>query len=89
MTVGSVSSLAAGAKAGTLRGAVVNRTGHAVDAKVSVRIQRYGAPAKFVGRTAVRVPADALGAVHGRGQAPERAEPRQLLPGRVHAGRLG
>ena len=49
VTVGSVSSLKAGAKAGTLRGEVVNRTGHAVDAKVTVRIQRSGAAAKFVG----------------------------------------
>ena len=40
-------------------GEVVNRTGHAVDAKVTVRIQRTGAAAKFVGKTAVRVPANA------------------------------
>ena len=59
VTVGSVSSLKAGAKAGTVGGEVVNRTGHAVDAKVTVRIQRTGAAAKFVGKTAVRVPANA------------------------------
>jgi hypothetical protein len=58
VTVGSLSSLAAGAKAGTLHGAVVNRTGHAVDARVTVRIQS-GAAAKFVGHTAVRVAANA------------------------------
>src|SRR4051812_19297929 len=57
-TVGSVSSLAAGAKAGTVRGEVVNRSDHAVDAKVTVRIQRTGAAAKFVGKTAVLVPAN-------------------------------
>jgi hypothetical protein len=62
VTVGSVSSLKAGAKAGTVRGEVVNRTGHAVGADVSVRIQRYGAAAKFVGRTTVRVPAGASAA---------------------------
>ena len=59
VTVGSVSSLAAGAKAGTLRGEVINRTGRAVDAKVTVRIQRTGAAAKFVGNAAVRVAANA------------------------------
>src|SRR6478736_5804929 len=62
VTVGSVSSLKAGAKAGTLRGEVINRTGKAVDAKVTVRIQRTGAAAKFVGNTAVRVPANASAA---------------------------
>ena len=59
VTVGSIGSLKAGAKAGTVGGEVVNRTGHAVDAKVTVRIQRTGAAAKFVGKTAVRVPANA------------------------------
>ncbi|WP_081686092.1 M1 family aminopeptidase [Candidatus Solirubrobacter pratensis] len=59
VTVGSLSSLEAGAKAGTLRGEVVNRTGHAVHAGVTVRIQRYGGSAKLVGNTAVRVPANA------------------------------
>ena len=59
VTVGSLSSLKAGATAGTLGGQVVNRTDHAVDAKVTVRIQRTGAAAKFVGNTAVRVAANA------------------------------
>src|SRR5262245_38067747 len=62
VTVSSLSSLAAGAKAGTLRGQVANRTGRAVDARVTVRIQRTGAPAKFVGVTAVKVPANASAA---------------------------
>ncbi len=59
VTVGSLSSLKAGARAGTLRGEVVNRGGHAVRAEVTVRIQRYGATAKFVGRAAVAVAANA------------------------------
>jgi hypothetical protein len=59
VTVGSLSSLKAGATSGTLGGQVVNRTDQAVNAKVSVRIQRTGAPAKFVGNTAVRVGANA------------------------------
>src|SRR6478609_4993774 len=58
VTVGSVSSLAAGARAGTVGGSVLNRTGHAVTAKVSVRVQRTGAAAKILGHTAVRVPAN-------------------------------
>ena len=58
VTVGSLSSLKPGARAGTLRGEVVNRSAHAVKARVSVRIQRTGAPARFVGHTAVRVPAN-------------------------------
>src|SRR4051794_6095689 len=57
VTVGSVSSLAAGARAGTVEGNVLNRTARTVTAKVSVRVQRTGAAAKFVGHTAVRVPA--------------------------------
>ena len=59
VTVGSLSSLKAGATSGTLGGQVVNRTDQAVNAKVTVRIQRTGAPAKFVGNTTVRVGANA------------------------------
>jgi hypothetical protein len=59
VTVGSVSSLKAGATAGTLQGQVVNRSAHGVHAKVTVRIQRTGVPAKFVGHTTVAVPAGA------------------------------
>jgi hypothetical protein len=62
VTVSSVSSLAAGAKSGTLRGEVANRTARAVDAPVTVRIQRTGARAKFVGATTVKVPANASAA---------------------------
>src|SRR3954454_7281781 len=58
VTGGSLSSLHAGARAGTPRGEVANAGAHAANARVSVRIQRTGAPAKFVGRTALRVPAD-------------------------------
>src|SRR5690349_12632261 len=62
VTVSSLSSLATGAKAGTLRGEVANRTGRAVPAPVTVRIQRSGAAAKFVGATTVKVPASASAA---------------------------
>ena len=57
VTVGSVSSLTS--TAGTVRGDVINRTDHAVNAKVSVRIQRFGAAARFLGTTTVRVGAGA------------------------------
>ena len=83
VTVGSVSSLQR-PRAGTVRGAVINRTDHAVDAKVRVRIQRYGAAARFLGNTAVRVRSQRHGGVLGRGQGPERPQPGQLLPGGVH-----
>src|SRR6478609_9613716 len=53
VTVGSVGSLAAGARAGTVGGSVLNRTGRAVTAKVSVRVQRHGAAAYTA---AVRLP---------------------------------
>jgi hypothetical protein len=59
VTIGSLSSLRAGATSGTLRGRVSNATGRAVDANVTVRVQRYGAPARLVGRTRVRVRANA------------------------------
>ncbi len=54
--VGSLSSLQAGAQAGTLHGVVVNRSSHAVNANVSVRLQSRAA--KIVARTTVRVPAN-------------------------------
>src|SRR3954451_16667814 len=57
VSVGSLSSLEPGARAGTLRGELSNASAHAVKAHVSVRIQRTGAAAKFVGHAAVRVPA--------------------------------
>ena len=47
-----------GSRPGCPPAVVVNRTGRAVDAKVTVRIQRYGAAAKLVGSTAVRVGAN-------------------------------
>ncbi|RKQ90415.1 peptidase M1-like protein [Solirubrobacter pauli] len=59
VSVGSVSSLASGARAGTVRGEVVNRTARTVIAPVTVRVQRTGAKALFVGRTSVTVPAGA------------------------------
>src|SRR4029453_10261334 len=62
--------LAAGAKAGTRGGEAANRTGRAVDAQVTVRIQRTGAPAKFVGKTTVKVPANASAAYPVGGKVP-------------------
>jgi hypothetical protein len=61
VTVGSLSSLKAGATAGTVRGRVVNRSGKAVNANVTVRIQS-GASAKVLGHTAVKVAANATAA---------------------------
>jgi hypothetical protein len=55
VTVGSLSSLRAGSTAGTLSGTVVNRTSHAANAAVTVRINRYGTHARVVGRTSVPV----------------------------------
>jgi hypothetical protein len=57
VTVGSLSSLTAGARAGTLHGRVLNRTRRAVRARVTVRTQRYGTRPRVVGRTSVRVAA--------------------------------
>src|SRR4051812_32619994 len=59
VTVGSLSSLQAGARVATLHGRVVNRTNHEAAARVVVRIQRYGAKARIVGRTAVHVAGNA------------------------------
>ncbi len=57
VTVGSLSSLKAGDRAGTLHGRVLNRTAHAARARITVRTQRYGTRARVVGRTSVRVAA--------------------------------
>src|SRR5262245_41830469 len=66
VTVGSLSSLHAGARVGTLQGRVVNRTNHEAAARVVVRIQRYGAKARIVGRTAVHVAGNASAAYRVR-----------------------
>ena len=86
VTVGSVSSLEAGAKAGTLRGEVVNRTdqrgrrqGHACASSAPAPPRSSSAP------PTVRVPANASAAYSVAVKLPERPEPRQLLPGGVHA----
>ncbi|RKQ91576.1 peptidase M1-like protein [Solirubrobacter pauli] len=55
VSVSSLSSLKAGATAGTLNGTVVNDTGHAKRAAVTVRIFRRGTDAAVIGRTAVDV----------------------------------
>src|SRR4051795_3419618 len=73
VSVGSLSSLKAGARAGMLRGELSNASAHAVKAHVSVRIQRTGAAAKFVGHAAVRVPA--------RGTARYRVAVKARAPG--------
>ncbi len=57
VSVSSVSSLKAGATAGTLSGTVVNDSNRATRAKVVVRLMRRGTNAPVVGRTAVNVAA--------------------------------
>src|SRR3954454_14741693 len=59
MNVSKVSSLKAGAMAGTLHGTVVNKTARAANAKVTVRLMRWGTNAPVVGRANVRVGANA------------------------------
>jgi Peptidase family M1 domain len=58
VTVSTLSSLKAGRTAGTLDGKVINRTGRAETANVTVRLMRYGTKAPVVGRTTVRVGAN-------------------------------
>src|SRR5690349_17815590 len=58
VTVSTLSSLRAGHTAGTLTGNVINRTGSAATANVTVRLMRYGTKAPVVGRTTVRVGAN-------------------------------
>ena len=58
VTVSTLSSLRAGQTAGTLGGNVINRTGTAATANVTVRLMRYGTKAPVVGRTKVRVGAN-------------------------------
>jgi hypothetical protein len=60
VAVSTLSSLKAGAKAGTLSGAVHNDTALARDAKVTVRLMRSGMKARVVGSTTVSVPAKAI-----------------------------
>ena len=60
VSVSSLSSLKAGATAGTLNGTVVNDTNRATKADVAVRIFRRGTDAAVVGRGAVKV------AAHGK-----------------------
>ena len=55
VSVSSVSSLKAGATAGTLTGKVTNDTGRAKRAEVAVRIYRRGTKVPVIGRTAVNV----------------------------------
>jgi hypothetical protein len=55
VSVSALSSLRAGATSGTLRGRVVNETGRASRANVTVRLLRRGTHRKVVGRTSVRV----------------------------------
>ena len=57
VTVGSLISLRAGSRAGTLHGQVLNRTRHAARARITVRTQRYGTRSRIVGRASVRVAA--------------------------------
>ena len=48
VTVSELSSLKAGASAGTLSGTVLNRTNRAADATVTVRINRWGTKQQVV-----------------------------------------
>src|SRR5262249_4026644 len=57
--VSKMSSLAAGATAGTIHGTVVNKTASATNAKVTVRIMRWGTKAPVVGAKTVAVGANA------------------------------
>jgi hypothetical protein len=57
--VTSLSSLRAGAKAGTLSGVVTNDSGSAARAAVSVRVMRRGTGGALIGRTSVNVAAHA------------------------------
>jgi hypothetical protein len=57
VSVSAVSSLKAGATAGTLTGKVVNDTGHAIRSEVSVRVMRRGTHHGVIGRTTVKVAA--------------------------------
>ena len=57
VAVSAVSSLQAGATAGTLTGKVVNDTDRATRAQVAVRIMRRGTRRPAIGRTTVAVPA--------------------------------
>src|SRR3954453_4201899 len=59
MLVSKVSSLKAGASAGTLHGTVVNKTTSAANAKGTVRLMRWGTKAPVVGRVNVGVGAGA------------------------------
>src|SRR3954470_8498712 len=59
MLVSKVSSLKAGASAGTLHGTVVNKTASASSAKVTVRLMHWGTRAPVIGRVNVSVGAHA------------------------------
>jgi hypothetical protein len=62
VSVSAVSSLKAGATAGTLTGKVVNDTSRATSSKVAVRIMRRGTSARVIGRTTVKVGAHSAAA---------------------------
>ncbi|MDA0180452.1 M1 family aminopeptidase [Solirubrobacter phytolaccae] len=77
----SLSSLKAGATAGTLKGTVVNDTGAAKSADVAVRIFRRGTNAAVIGRTSVKV------AAHGKADYSVKvALPSTLAKGNYYLG---
>ena len=81
VSVSSLSSLKAGATAGTLHGTVVNDTGKATRANVAVRLFRRGTDAAVVGRTAVKV------AAHGRADYAVKVKlPSSLARGNYYLG---
>src|SRR4051812_41668548 len=57
VSVASLSSLRAGANAGTLTGTVANQAARSTTADIQVRLMRYGTKRTTVGRTSVKVPA--------------------------------
>jgi hypothetical protein len=69
VTVGSVSSLAAGARSGTVHGTVINRRAKATTATVSVRVQSARKAAR-VGSARVRVAANSSQGYTARVQLP-------------------
>jgi hypothetical protein len=71
VSVSSVSSLKAGATAGTLSGTVTNDTGKARRSTVVVRLMRRGTDANAIGTTAVSVPAHGKSAYSVRVKLPK------------------
>src|ERR1044072_5336784 len=72
--VSQVSSLKAGRTAGTLHGTVVNKTAAASNAKVTVRVMRWGTNAPVVGQPTVIAPANGSADFSAKVRLPKRLE---------------